>query len=39
MCIPGLATTSGGDGIDLALEYMLSDVRGFLWLHPVMTGA
>jgi hypothetical protein len=29
-CIPGLAATSGGDGMDSALEYMLSDARRLL---------
>jgi hypothetical protein len=37
--MPGLATTSGGDGIDSALEYMLSDVCELLWLRPIMRGA
>jgi hypothetical protein len=30
---------SGGDGMDSALEYMLSDVREFLWSRPVATVA
>jgi hypothetical protein len=38
-CVPGLATTSGGDGMDSALEYMLSDACGLFWPCPVVTGA
>jgi hypothetical protein len=34
-----LATTSGSDGMDSALEYILSGVRGLLWPRPVMPGA
>jgi hypothetical protein len=30
---------SGADGMDSAVEYMLSDARGLLRPHPVMTGA
>jgi len=29
---------SGGDGIDSTLGYILSDVCGFLLLHPFMPG-
>jgi hypothetical protein len=35
-CILGLATTLGDDGMDSALEYMLSGARGLLWLWPVV---
>jgi hypothetical protein len=38
-CIPGLATTSGGDGMDLALKYMRSDAHGLLHPRPIVTGA
>jgi hypothetical protein len=27
---------SGGDGMDSLLEYILTDVLGFLLLHPFM---
>jgi hypothetical protein len=37
--IPDLATMLGSDGIDFALEYMLSGARGFLWLRPIVPGA
>jgi hypothetical protein len=30
---------SGGNGMDLALEYMLSVARGLLWPHPIVTGS
>jgi hypothetical protein len=30
-CTPGLATTSGGNGMYSALEYMLLGVRGLMW--------
>jgi hypothetical protein len=38
LCTPGLAATSSGDGIDFTLEYILSDVLGFLQLHPFVPG-
>jgi hypothetical protein len=38
VCIHGLATTSGGDGMDSALEYMLSHARGLLWPRPIIPG-
>jgi hypothetical protein len=38
-CIPGLATTSGGDGTNLTLEYMFSDACGLLWSHLIVIGA
>jgi hypothetical protein len=37
VCIPGIAM-SGGDGMDSTLEYILSDVHGFLLLCPFMLG-
>jgi hypothetical protein len=36
--IPGLATMSGGDGMDLALEYMLSGAHWLLQLRPIIPG-
>jgi hypothetical protein len=30
---------SGGDGIDSVLECIMSGTRGFLLLHPIMSGA
>jgi hypothetical protein len=30
---------SGSDEMDFTLEYILSDVRKFLLLHPFMSGA
>jgi hypothetical protein len=39
VCTPSLAATSGSNGMDSALEYILSDARGFLWLHPFIHGA
>jgi hypothetical protein len=39
VCIPGLAAALGSDGMDSALEYILSDMRGFLWLHPFVLSA
>jgi hypothetical protein len=38
-CILDLATTSGDDGIDLALEYLLSGACGLLWPRPIVPGA
>jgi hypothetical protein len=38
-CIPGLATTSGSDGMDSALEYVLSGAHGLLWPCPNVPGA
>jgi hypothetical protein len=38
-CTPGLATTSGGDGTDSALEYMLSTACGLLWPRPIVPVA
>jgi hypothetical protein len=39
MCIPGLATTSGSDGMDSTLEYMLPGAHGLLWLHSICLGS
>jgi hypothetical protein len=30
---------SGGDGIDLTLEYMLSGARGLQWSRPIIPGS
>jgi hypothetical protein len=38
-CIPGLATTSGGDGMESTLESMVLEMSELLWPHPVVTGA
>jgi hypothetical protein len=38
-CILGLATMSGGDGMDSTLKYMLSGVHELMWPHPVVPGA
>jgi hypothetical protein len=38
-CILGLATTSGGDGMNSTLEYMLSSACGLQWPHPIVPGA
>jgi hypothetical protein len=35
----GMYPWSSGDGMDSALEYMLSGACGFLWLRPIMPGA
>jgi hypothetical protein len=37
--VPGLSAMSSSDGMDLVLEYILSDPRGFLWLRPFIPSA
>jgi hypothetical protein len=37
-CTHGIATMSGGDGMDLALKYVLSCTRGLLWPCPIVPG-
>jgi hypothetical protein len=36
-CTPGIAMPSG-DGMDFTVEYILSDVHGFLRLRPFVPG-
>jgi hypothetical protein len=36
VCIPSIAMSGDGDGMDSTLEYILSDVCGFLLLCPFM---
>jgi hypothetical protein len=39
VCIPSLAAMSDDNEMDSTLEYILSDVRGLLWLCPFVPGS
>jgi hypothetical protein len=38
-CTPSVAAAPGSDGMDSVLEYILSDPRELLRLHPFVPGS